>query len=284
MSGPLGDTARVPTGSIKAVFFDAGGTLIEPYPSLPEIYAAVLSRLGIEIDPDALQSAAWDTWGEMTEIVGSGRDRYSHYEGGEGEFWRRFVHRVMERVGQADRAVEAARALHAAFSDPGAWRAFPEARDTLRALRARGLKLGVISNWDSRLRPLLEALDLAREFDAIVVSCEVRSEKPSPAIFRRGLEALGVRADEAFHIGDDLGGDYDGARMAGMEAALLVRSRSPWESSNGRHLGSSADEEPVETHASVRPGRSPRGPHAESVPTIGSLESLLALLANAAQE
>jgi len=85
------------------------------------------------------------------------------------------------------------------------------------------MRLGIISNWDSRLRSLLEALDLAREFDSITVSFEAGAEKPSRAIFEHALASLGVGPSEAFHVGDDPVSDLEGPHGAGMRAALLVR-------------------------------------------------------------
>jgi putative hydrolase of the HAD superfamily len=99
----------------------------------------------------------------------------------------------------------------------------PEVAGTIRALKERGVRVGIISNWDSRLRALLAALGLSGEFERIIVSCEVGAEKPSRAIFAEAVEAMGTRPDEAFHVGDDLVSDYEGARSAGLESALLVR-------------------------------------------------------------
>src|SRR6185436_9705794 len=104
---------------------------------------------------------------------------------------------------------------------------FPEAAGTIRAVKERGLRVGIISNWDSRLRTLLASLGLADEFETIVVSCEVGAEKPAPAIFAAALATMDVRPDEAFHVGDDLAADYHGARDAGLDSALLVRRGGP---------------------------------------------------------
>src|SRR5213593_1477681 len=166
---------------LKAVFFDVGGTLIAPRPSFPDIYSRVLVPLGIRVAAGDFQRAARETWGEFDALVGRGRDRYSHFEGGEREYWSRFVRRVLERVSQAEKAEEAAEILNETFSDPGVWSVFPEVRSTLRALHERGLRLGIISNWDSRLRRTLSGLGLAEAFETIVVSCEVGVEKPAAA-------------------------------------------------------------------------------------------------------
>ena len=92
------------------------------------------------------------------------------------------------------------------------------------ALRGRGLGLAVVSNFDSRLPPLLDALGLAPFFDAVACSGAVGAAKPDGAIFAHALAALGVDAHEALHVGDSRVNDYDGARAAGIEALLVDRS------------------------------------------------------------
>jgi putative hydrolase of the HAD superfamily len=214
-------------GRTTAVFFDAGGTLIAPYPSAVDVYLRSLAPLGIDVEPESLRQAYLETWTEFGRLTERGRNRYAAFPGGEREFWRRYVGRVLERIGRSGRAGEAADLLHRAFSRPEAWCVFEDALPTVRALRARGLRVGVISNWDSRLPALLRGLGLAGEFETIVVSSEVDAEKPSAAIFEAALARLGVPPEAALHVGDDLEADYEGPRRLGMGAALLVRKGEP---------------------------------------------------------
>jgi putative hydrolase of the HAD superfamily len=113
--------------------------------------------------------------------------------------------------------------LYARFSSPDAWRIFPDVLPTLDTLAARGLKLGIISNWDERLRPLLRRLKLTAHFETIIVSREVGASKPSRAIFRQAARRLGVAPESVLHVGDDLSLDVRGARAAGLSALLLRR-------------------------------------------------------------
>ena len=113
--------------------------------------------------------------------------------------------------------------LFAHYADAGAWQVYPEVPDVLAVLRARGVALAVVSNFDSRLSPLLEALGIASFFDAVVCSGEVGVAKPDRAIFAHALAALGVEAPEALHVGDSRKADYDGARAAGIDALLVDR-------------------------------------------------------------
>jgi HAD superfamily hydrolase (TIGR01509 family) len=94
----------------------------------------------------------------------------------------------------------------------------PGARDTLVRLRAHGLALAVVSNWDVGLLRYLETLELAPFFATVVTSAEVGAEKPEPAIFREALDRIGVAPDRALHVGDHAA-DEEGAAAAGMHYA-----------------------------------------------------------------
>lgn len=101
------------------------------------------------------------------------------------------------------------------------FRPYPEVPDTLARLRADGVRLAVVSNWDVSLHDVLERTDLRRLVDTVVISAVEGVAKPDPAIFRIALAKLGV--SEAVHVGDSLEHDVAGARAAGLEAVLVVR-------------------------------------------------------------
>jgi putative hydrolase of the HAD superfamily len=112
------------------------------------------------------------------------------------------------------------------FARPAAWRLDDAVPAVLDELAARGLRLAVVSNWDERLPRLLERMELAPRFAAIVYSQEVGVEKPHAAIFRTALARLGVEPAAALHVGDRRLEDVEGARAAGLDAL--------WLSSDGR--------------------------------------------------
>ena len=119
--------------------------------------------------------------------------------------------------------------LYDLFAQADAWRVFDDVRPTLEALRARGLKLAALSNWDERLRPLLRALDLDGFFEFIVISREAGFAKPDPALFRLASYRLQIPAHEILHVGDSQTEDCEGARAAGFQSRLLRRSGSALE-------------------------------------------------------
>jgi putative hydrolase of the HAD superfamily len=115
-------------------------------------------------------------------------------------------------------------ALYQHFALPEAWRVFDDVLPALETLSARGHKLGVVSNWDERLRPLLGRLGLDRFFSEVIISCEVGAAKPDSRIFRAAAEKLAVAPGAILHVGDSLEADVLGARKAGWKAIELRRA------------------------------------------------------------
>ena len=110
--------------------------------------------------------------------------------------------------------------LFARFADPRTFTLFPGARALLSALRARGLVVGVVSNWSERLPGILDGLGIGELLDFSVVSAIERVEKPERAIFELALRRAGVAAERALHCGDDPERDVQGAGALGI---LTVR-------------------------------------------------------------
>ena len=205
--------------TIRAVFFDVGGTLIRPYPSVGALYAQAAARYGLTV-PDARMQAAFS---EEFAVRGTLGERGPITDADEREWWRGLVAAVVGRFGRIDRFDAFFTELYGLFARPEAWRVFTEVPGVLEALARRGLVLGVVSNWDSRLRPLLESLGLARHFSFILASAPFGYAKPDRRIFDEAVRLSGVRPDEALHVGDSVSDDYQGALRAGLAAALVDR-------------------------------------------------------------
>ncbi|NIM64057.1 MAG: HAD-IA family hydrolase, partial [Acidobacteria bacterium] len=157
-----------------------------------------------------------------------GEDRYAHYRGGEEEFWLRFSRRTVEHATgdeiDAELAHKALEMLREAFRQPAAWQVYPDVFPALDALKADGVRLGVVSNWDSRLPGILDMLGLAGYFDTVGVSHLEGVEKPDPALFSRVLERMNGDPRHALHVGDIPELDGAGARAAGIDDVLVDRA------------------------------------------------------------
>ena len=172
--------------------------------------------------PAEIGRALEATWRAVRDKPGP--DRYGGVRG-EPEFWRAFLDRVRRSLDGRGVSPDAFARMAEHFRRPESWKVFADVPATLDALARAGLRLAVVSNWDSHLPALLEGLDLAGRFDAVLVSAVEEVGKPDPEIFRRACERLAVAPHEALHVGDSLAEDYEGARAAGLHAVLLDRAR-----------------------------------------------------------
>jgi putative hydrolase of the HAD superfamily len=201
------------TDPVRAVFFDVGGTLIRPWPSVGAVYAQVAADHGIEVSAEQMERAFRQAWRELKSTQ-KGETSSSK------AWWRQLVFQAL-----AGRATEPYfEDLYERFARAEAWRIFDDVLPALAWAREQGWHVGLISNWDERLRPLLSDLNLDR-WDSVTISCEVGAEKPAAAIFRRALAAAGVPARAALHVGDSIPDDVRGATALGMRAGLVDREQ-----------------------------------------------------------
>lgn len=208
---------------IRAVTFDVTHTLLHS-PRLAEMYAEVLTRHGAAVAPEDVRPLARVVWQELACAVPAGADRFSREPGGARAFWRRYATRLCALLEAPAPSPFAVAELYDRFGRAEAWEIYRDAVPCLARLRAQGLRLGVVSNWDERLPRLLERAGLAPYFECVVYSQGVRAEKPSPAIFAAALERLGLPPAAVLHVGDSLREDVEGALGCGMQARLLDRS------------------------------------------------------------
>jgi HAD superfamily hydrolase (TIGR01549 family) len=103
------------------------------------------------------------------------------------------------------------------------FRAYRDAAPALAELRALGVRLVCVSNWDYSLPDVLARVGLADELDGVVTSAAAGARKPDPRLFEAALEVAGCAADEALHVGDTPTEDVEGARAAGIRALLIDR-------------------------------------------------------------
>jgi putative hydrolase of the HAD superfamily len=208
---------------IEAVLLDVGGTLIECRPSAAELYASTLSRWGPSVRGEEVEPIFRAAWEQATQAHPPGLDRYHELKGGEREWWGALLRRVLGELGHPAPWEPVLDELFEAFSSPELWHVYPEVHEVLVELRRRGLRLGVLSNWDSRLPALLARLDLAAYFDAVLVSALEGIEKPAPEIFERAAARLRADPRVCLHAGDSPLDDVRGAEAAGVFAVLVDR-------------------------------------------------------------
>jgi putative hydrolase of the HAD superfamily len=212
------------TSVIKAIFFDAAGTLIHLPQSVGHHYAYVGERIGLRIDASALDHAFASCWKQTPTRPAIDGPREDDDKG----WWRDLVNRVLDQVSPGldeldrDAFFEGA---YSHFADPGVWDLYPEASEVLAALHGR-FDLAVLSNFDGRLRMILEHLGVSKFFSHVFLSSELGADKPDPEIFRRALRLNGTRPNETLHVGDDPERDWEGATQVGLSTFQLQRPRN----------------------------------------------------------
>lgn len=200
---------------IRGVFFDAGNTVVFPdY----QIYIDIAASLGRDVTNDDVVEAEARARAAFDRAVASSRE-----EGVDG-FWPVYYTPFYERLGMTDVDVQRAIDMTRQANDRGLgiWKIPVEGLlDTVKALRTRGLSVGIISNSDGRLDDRLERIGIRDLFEFVIDSAVVGVSKPSSRIFELALDASGVGADEAVYVGDYYEVDVVGSRAVGMLPVLF---------------------------------------------------------------
>ncbi len=204
--------------AVRAVLLDALGTLVRLEAPAPALRAGLIERAGVDVGLPAAERAF------SVEIA---YYRAHHLEGDEHglESLRDDCAEVM-RDAFADPALEHAQ-VRAAMLDALEFTPFGDVAETLTRLRRRGLRLVVVSNWDTSLSHWLERAGLLGLLDGAVASAQVGAAKPDPAPLRAGLALAGATAEEAVHVGDSAEHDIEGARAAAIRPVLIRRGGRP---------------------------------------------------------
>jgi HAD superfamily hydrolase (TIGR01549 family) len=211
---------------VRAVFLDAGLTLIYSELSLPTLCYEVAEEHGLRVSMPALEAAVPRASAFLHHTQRGDPDLWSSDDRVQ-RLWAGFYTAVYREAGvEADEATLNACAVdvYKRYLAPGAWKLYPDVLPTLVGLRDRGYTVGVISDWGSALTgKVLLPLGVGPYIDFMVVSTVQREAKPGSGLYREALARAGVPARQAVHVGDNYITDVLGARSAGIEGVLLDR-------------------------------------------------------------
>ena len=206
---------------IKAVFFDAAGTLIHLTKSVGEHYAIAGGTVGLNLDAKKLDTAFCSAWKRMPARVATDGPRRND----DKDWWRELVdlifNDVAPKIGDLDRD-NFFEVAYDHFAEAGVWELYPEVMDVLTQLQPR-FQMAVVSNFDGRLRFILEHLGISKFFTHVFVSSELGADKPDPQIFQRALKFAGLSTGQVLHAGDDPKRDWEAAAAAGLSVFKLDR-------------------------------------------------------------
>ena len=211
---------------IEAVFFDAAGTLIAVNGSVGGIYARLAHEHSKPVAVADLEAGFGRAFAAAPPMAFPGA-RAGEIPALEKKWWRDLVLQVFSPLGPFPAFDAYFDELYDFFAQPRAWRLYPDTRPALEALHVRGVRLGVISNFDSRLFGLLDGLGIARFFDPTVISTRAGAAKPDTAIFSHALAHHGLAPEHAVHVGDSYEMDVLGAQAAGLQPVLIDRRAEP---------------------------------------------------------
>jgi putative hydrolase of the HAD superfamily len=201
---------------IRAIVYDAVGTLIHVQPSVGAIYARIgrqfASSVGAEEVP-ARFGAAFAQQDRLDEQAG-----WRTCETRERQRWRDIVAQVLDDVADPVGCFDA---LFAAFAQPDVWTCDLDAAEVLAHFHRRGIRQVLASNFDGRLHAVIAAMPALSVLDPIVISSEIGWRKPAPAFFTHLIQLLQLPPDDILYVGDDRGNDFEPARQAGMKSVLL---------------------------------------------------------------
>jgi putative hydrolase of the HAD superfamily len=210
-----------PLRVFRAIFFDAAGTLFQLNGTVGAHYALVGREIGLDLNADKLNDAFLSAWKQMPSRPAIDGPREDDDKG----WWHELVELVFgqayPRVADLDRD-NFFEVAYEHFAEAGVWELYPDVVETLEELRPCA-QLAVVSNFDGRLRMILEQLGISKFFSYVFVSSEVGADKPDPEIFRRAVKFMKLEPRQVLHVGDDPERDWMAAEAAGLSVFRLQR-------------------------------------------------------------
>lgn len=207
--------------TVKTLFFDAGGTLLHPAEPIGRVYARVALGYGWTLDPREIDQRFRLAFQQLkNRPVGS-----IPRDGDDRAWWREVVRQTLPLPPES---IELSfenffQELYDLYASPSQWLLYPEVEEVLELLHQRDYRLAILSNWDRRLRPVLDGHHLTGFFQEIYISTEMGVAKPSGAIFRRAQQEMKCPPAQAMMIGDDPELDVTMPQSLGWQTFLVER-------------------------------------------------------------
>ena len=209
---------------IRAVVFDAVGTLIHADPAVAEVYHLIGWEHGSQLSLDVIGKRIRAAFSASES--GEGWIRPPTSEPQERVRWQQIVAAVLQDVSDQNKLF---RALWDHFAQPQSWRLFDDAAPVLNELSSRGYRLAIASNFDRRLHAIRQAHQVLRRCERCFVSSDLGFVKPDSRFFSAIESQFDFRPERLLMVGDDWTNDTLGARAAGWQAVQLSRRANGYE-------------------------------------------------------
>ncbi len=209
----------------RVLFLDAIGTLFSVKGSVGEVYSQIASEFGVHISSSALNQAFSQSFKAAPSPTFPDAEVHDVPDL-EYKWWFAVVRETFNQAGALHKFTDFDTffgELYIHFGTAQPWFVYPDVIPALKNWRTKGIELGIISNFDSRIFSVLRALELQDYFDSITISTQVGAAKPEAKIFGIALAKHNCPASEAWHVGDSKNDDYYGAKAVGMRGVLITR-------------------------------------------------------------
>ncbi len=209
----------------KVIFFDAVGTLFGVKGSVGDIYGTIASRYGVTVSPEQLNSSFSHSFRAAPPLAFPGVYP-SQIPQLEYDWWYKVAEMTFTKANAIDSFTDFNSFfahLYDHFSGAEPWFIYDDVVPTLEKLHSLGIPLAIISNFDTRIYDVLNALNLSHYFSSITISSDSGVSKPNPHIFLNALKKYDCQPEETWHIGDSFREDYQGAKVVGMKPYWLNR-------------------------------------------------------------
>lgn len=203
--------------SVKAVVFDAVGTIIYPLPSVADAYReAIAKHCNVTVDTNIVSAAVREALASRSVAA-----ELTTSEEQERGFWADLIRTLCPDGRGFDECFEE---LFAHFAAAKNWRCFPDTAETIAELQRRDIVVAIASNFDDRLNAVCDGLPEICNVSHRVVSSLVGYRKPAAEFFHAVSRKLSLPPEQILMVGDDPTNDVAGALAAGMQAVLIDRS------------------------------------------------------------
>lgn len=212
----------------RVIFLDAVGTLFGIKGSVGQAYGEIARQFGVDLAPELLDRAFYRSF-KAAGMPAFATTDPTEIQAREFSWWMGIATQTFKQAGAFQKFSDFSTffsELYAYFATAQPWFVYADVVPALDRWQKLGVQLGILSNFDSRLYAVLEALNLAKYFSSITISTEVGAAKPDPRIFQIALQKYNCAAGDAWHIGDRYDEDYQAAQAVGMRGIWLRRRES----------------------------------------------------------